>query len=125
MVGAGLLILADLVGEKKARPARGGLVVLAGSVLWTVTLVLRDREGAAFDNALAVDNFSLFFRFFFAGVAALVIMASLGFSKRFARHEGEYYALILLATSGMMLLSGARDLLAIFVALELTSISQT
>src|SRR3990170_5439108 len=110
MVGAGLIILADLVVEKKSRLAWGGLVVLGGSVLWTVTLVLRDREGAAFDNALAVDNFSLFFRFFFAGVAALVIMASLDFSKRFARHEGEYYALILLATSGMMLLAGARDL---------------
>src|SRR3990170_2621441 len=124
MVAAGLIILADLVVREKSRLAYGGLAALAGSVLWTVTLVLRDREGTAFDNALAVDNFSLFFRFFFAGVSALVILASLDFSKRFTPHEGEYYALILLATSGMMLLAGARDLIAIFVALELTSISQ-
>ena len=89
-----------------------------------MSLVLRDRQGTAFHGTLVVDNFSLFFTFLFLGVAALVILASIDYGQRFARYQGEYYALILLATSGMMLLAGGRDLIAIFVALELTSISQ-
>jgi NADH-quinone oxidoreductase subunit N len=52
-----------------------------------------------------------------------VILASADYVRRL-RHQGEFWALLLLATSGMMLLAGARDLILIFIALELTSISQ-
>jgi NADH-quinone oxidoreductase subunit N len=40
------------------------------------------------------------------------------------RHQTEYYALVLASAAGLMFLAGARDLIAIFVALELTSICQ-
>ena len=52
-------------------------------------------RGTAFDGMLVVDDFSLFFAFLFAGVAALVILASIEYSERFSRYQGEYYALIL------------------------------
>src|SRR6185369_14572442 len=42
---------------------------------------------------------------------------------RFTTHVGEYFALILLATVGMMFLVSSEDLLMIFVSLELTSLS--
>src|SRR3990172_1401093 len=58
-----------------------------------------------------------------SGIWGLVIIASAGYVRRL-RHQGEFWALLLLATSGMMLLAGARDLILIFIALELTSISQ-
>ncbi len=47
----------------------------------------------------------------------------LGLSVRFTRNPGEYVALVLLATTGMMLVAAARDLLIIFVALEMLSLS--
>jgi NADH-quinone oxidoreductase subunit N len=53
-----------------------------------------------------------------------VIVASLDYAERFGTHQAEFFALLLVATSGMMLLAGARDLVTIFVALELTSITQ-
>src|SRR4030066_48836 len=59
--------------------------------------------------------------------AGWVLLADLGLRERDRgrlRHQGEFWALLLLATSGMMLLAGARDLILIFIALELTSISQ-
>jgi NADH-quinone oxidoreductase subunit N len=131
MVSAGLIILADLAlregmptTRRGAILACGSLVGIVGAVAWAVSLVLRDRQGTAFHGSLVVDNFSLFFMFLFLGVAILVILASIDYGQRFARYQGEYYALILLATSGMMLLAGGRDLIAIFVALELTAISQ-
>jgi NADH-quinone oxidoreductase subunit N len=80
-------------------------------------------RGTAFDGMLVVDDFSLFFAFLFPGVALLVILASIEYSERFSRYQGEYYALILASTAGMMLMAATTDLIAIFIALELTSIS--
>jgi NADH-quinone oxidoreductase subunit N len=131
MVTGGLIILADLsfresmpTSRRGAFLAFGGLAGIVGAIAWAVSLILRDREGTAFSGSLVVDNFSLFFQFLFLGIAILVILASIDYGQRFGRYQGEYYALILLATGGMMLLAGGRDLIAIFVALELTSISQ-
>jgi len=131
LASGGLIILADLALREGMPAARRGVLLAFGSlagivasIAWAVSLILRDREGTAFDGSLVVDNFSLFFGFLFLGIAILVILASIDYGQRFRRHQGEYYGLILLATGGMMLLAGGRDLIAIFVALELTSISQ-
>ncbi|MBA7714933.1 NAD(P)H-quinone oxidoreductase subunit 2 [subsurface metagenome] len=72
---------------------------------------------------LAVDNFALFFKLIFLGVAFLVILASTDYVAKFARFQGEYYALILLSTLGMMLMAATAELISIYIALELTSIS--
>ncbi len=127
----GLIILADLALRQGMPAARRGAILaggslagIVGSIAWAVSLILRDREGTAFDGSLVVDNFSLFFGFLFLGIAILVILSSMDYGQRFGQHQGEYYGLILLATGGMMLLAGGRDLIALFVALELTAISQ-
>jgi len=59
----------------------------------------------------------------FLASAALVMLASTDYILKFDSFQGEYYALVLLATLGMMLISAATDLISIFVALELISIS--
>ena len=125
MVSAGLVLLADLVLRDKHRgwlPAVA-LSGLGAAVIWTVTLILRDREAVAFGGTYSLDTFSIYFKFLFIGVAGLVILASADYVKKL-EHQGEFWALLMLATSGMMLLAGARDLILIFVALELTSICQ-
>ncbi len=78
---------------------------------------------AIFNNMLAVDNFAIFFKLIFLGVAFLVILASVDYTSRFARFQGEYYALVLLSTLGMMLMAGAANLISLYISLELTSIS--
>jgi NADH-quinone oxidoreductase subunit N len=126
MVTAGLIILADLVLSRERAKWTAGFAVagLTGAGVWLVTLIARDREASFFSDSMALDNFSIFFMFLFIGVAAAVIIASLDYIERFGDHQSEFIALVLIATSGMMLLSGARDLVTIFVALELTSITQ-
>jgi len=54
-------------------------------------------------------------------LTALVLLLSI--KAEFSRNPGEYVAVVLLATAGMMLVTAARDLLIIFVALELLSLS--
>ncbi len=126
MVTAGIIIIADLMTPRDKKRALAGIAVggLAASAVWLVVLILRDRQASFFSDTMSLDNFSIFFTFMFIGVAGAVILASLDYTEKFGERQGEFFALILIATSGMMLLSGARDLIAIFVALELTSITQ-
>jgi NADH-quinone oxidoreductase subunit N len=125
LVWAGGLLLAGLA--LRDRDLRWlPFVALAGigaSAIWTGVLMARDQESAAFSGSYSFDNFSIFFTWIFLGVAGLVILASADFVRRL-RYQAEFWALLLTATAGMMLLAGARDLILIFVALELTSISQ-
>lgn len=125
MVTAGAILLVDLALRDRERAwlPFGALAGLAAAVIWTGVLMARDQEGIAFSGTYSLDAFSIFFKFIFIGVAGLVILASAGYVRKL-RYQGEFWSLLLLATSGMMLLAGARDLILIFVALELTSISQ-
>ncbi|MGB2693770.1 MAG: proton-conducting transporter membrane subunit, partial [Dehalococcoidia bacterium] len=131
MASAALLLLADLVvtnvsSGKRTRFNWQPFAVLGGltaSVIWAVVLILRDREAVVFSGTYSLDTFSIFFIFLFIGVAGLVVLASAEYVREL-RHQAEFWALLMIATSGMMLLAGSRDLILIFIALELTSISQ-
>jgi len=117
-----IVILLDLfINQKRVLVivSLSGLVI-AGGV--TVTM-WGGNFPAIFNNMLAVDNFALFFKILFLGIAFLVILASIDYVSKFARFQGEYYALVLLSTLGMMLMAATADLISIYISLELTSIS--
>lgn len=72
---------------------------------------------------IAVDGFRLFANWVFLIGAALSIVISLAYVDRQKLQAGEYYSLILFATIGMMFMASARDLMVIFLGLELMSIA--
>jgi len=116
------LFILDLVIQRKGWlvvVSIAGIVVSAGFAL----AMWGGSSQAIFSNMLAVDNFALFFKLLFLGIAALVILSSVDYVSKFARFQGEYYALVLLSTLGMMLMAAATELITIYIALELTSIS--
>jgi NADH-quinone oxidoreductase subunit N len=122
VVFAILVILLDLGVQRKAVLATvslAGLIIAGGFsvAMWG------GSYRPIFNNMLAVDNFALFFKVLFLGIAFLVILASADYVAKFSRFQGEYYALILLSTLGMMLMAASANLISIYVALELTSIS--
>jgi len=125
MVTAGAFLLAAVAARERDQRwfPFAALAGIGASVIWTGVLMARDQESIAFSGTYSLDTFSIFFKFLFLGVAGLVILASAEYVKRL-RYQAEFWALLLIATSGMMLLAGARDLILIFVALEMTSISQ-
>ena len=126
MLTAGIILIADLMTPREKKRALAGVAVagLTASALWLVVLIVRDRQASFFSDTMALDNFSIFFTFMFIGVSGAVILSSLDYTEKFDERQSEFFALILIATSGMMLLAGARDLVTIFVSLELTSITQ-
>ncbi len=74
-------------------------------------------------SMIAIDGFRLTVNFVLLGVTALAILYSVDYLEREGLQIGEYYALLLLASVGMMLMVAARDLVVLFLALELMSIA--
>ena len=74
-------------------------------------------------SMIAVDGFRLFANWIFLIAAALTILISFTYVHRQRLQAGEFYSLILLASAGMMFMSGARDLIVIFLGLEVMSIA--
>jgi NADH-quinone oxidoreductase subunit N len=70
-----------------------------------------------------VDSFSVFFHFLVAAVTAVVILTSYEYMQVQRIRAGEYYALVLFGAVGMSLMSSAVELVLIFIALEISSIS--
>ena len=71
---------------------------------------------------MAADNFALFFNIMACAIGLLTIFLSMGTAERDQLPTGEYYALMLFAIVGMMLMGAAKDLLVIFIALEIMSL---
>jgi len=117
-----VVILLDLVVKSKwwlAALSIAGIVVSAG---FAIAMWGGDAQ-SIFNNMLAVDKFAIFFKLLFLVIAALVILASTDYVSKLKRFQGEYYALVLISALGMMLMAATTELISIYIALELTSIS--
>ncbi len=70
-----------------------------------------------------LDRFALFFAMIFIMAAALTILTSIHYVRQTGIREGEFYALILFATVGMIVMAAANDLMVFFLGLETMSIA--
>lgn len=129
-VAAGIVLLWDAAAPRTSRRAFAALALLGCllSILWTIALIAQNRAGMAKDTAFSgsviLDRFALFFQFLSPAVTAFVVLASVDYLERMPDRAGEFFALLLAVTGGAMLLAAANDLIMIFIALELQSVSQ-
>lgn len=97
-----------------------GVIGLAGAGI--VVVALWNRNASSF-GVVSADNFGLFV----TGILVVVGVLSLAISgpgiERARLPQGEFYALMLFAVAGMMLMATASDLLVIFLALETLSLA--
>ncbi len=82
-----------------------------------------NRFYSYFDGSLILDNLSLFFSFILILTTFLIILLSMKYNTLQDMNYGEYYALLLFALSGMIIMVSSRDLIVIFLGLEVLSIS--
>jgi len=94
-------------------------LVAAGALLATGTGT--DQAVTFYNGQLVVDGMSLFFTIIFTSVATLVTIASYDYLAG-ESEQAEYYALVVLAATGMTLLASAGSLAVAFVSLELVSL---
>jgi NADH-quinone oxidoreductase subunit N len=124
VVGTGMLVLLlDLLPPHDSK-AHLGTLALAGLVAaLLVTMTRWGADGRAFRDMIVLDQLALFFHIAIAYAAALVILLSVDYLRRAGAESGEYYALVLFSTSGMLLLASAGDLIIVFLAVEVMSLS--
>src|SRR5260370_6497710 len=122
-VGAMLLLMIGVFrGGQASRGIEGGAILL---LLLTAVIVVWLPAGklVTFDGSFVVDGFARFLKLLaLAGSAAAIVMSSnyLAVEKR---GTFEYSILILLSTTGMMMLISAADLIALYLGLELMSLA--
>jgi NADH-quinone oxidoreductase subunit N len=97
-------------------------VIFSGICLWQLRPAA-DRSVIGFNGSLVVDPFFLFFAFIFLIATALVILLSVRYLQVEDENHGEYYALMLFATIGMMFMVSGYDLIVQFLGLETMAIS--
>ncbi len=81
-----------------------------------------DPGGKMWGGMFTTDGFALFFKMIILGSAFFTIGSSFGLVGRMSHHRGEYYALLLFSTIGMLFLVSAKELITLYVGLELTTI---
>ena len=96
------------------------LLGLAGAFVATVVLYVTGDQKTAFNQMVSSDYGSLYAYIIILSASFLGILLSPAYLKRLNLiHQGEYYALLLFATVGMMLLAAAASFLIVFVGFEL------
>ncbi|MGA2158313.1 MAG: NADH-quinone oxidoreductase subunit N [Dehalococcoidia bacterium] len=117
-----LIVIVDLFTSRKGvLPVLAVLGALA-SAFFTLGM-WGSTSTDAFSRMIAIDQFGLFFKLLILAAVVLVVLASNKYVLKFARFQGEYYAVLLLSSIGLMLLVSSINLITIFVSLELSSIS--
>lgn len=123
--GIVLLIALDAALLERAKPFMSGLAgaIFLGSVVPLLTLAFHDNHNRAlFGGAYVVDNFALIMKAVFLLSGYVVVLLSTNYMAEGDYWESEYYVMLLSSVLGMSVMSSARDLITIFVALELLSI---
>jgi NADH-quinone oxidoreductase subunit N len=123
LFGIVIMLLDPFVDEEKSQKTLG-LIGFAGTIAGLAsTWYMAQSPGPAFSKMVRVDSFSVFFHFLVIAIAAVVILTSFEYMAVQRIRAGEYYALILFGVVGMGLMSSAVELVLIFIALEISSIS--
>jgi NADH-quinone oxidoreductase subunit N len=122
-----VVLLVDLLVDETRKhlvTQLAGIGVLA-SFIPIVTLAASGITGhprVMFGGAYVVDVFSLVFKALFLGIGYVVLLMGTNYIEEGDYHEGEYAFLLLCSLLGMVVIASSRDLISIFIALELLSV---
>ena len=121
--GIAIMLVDPLLDDKKNHRLLGTLALIGSLAAMGATLYQAQYPGLAFWNMAQVDAFSIFFHFLITAITAVVVLTSFEYMDVQKIRAGEYYGLILFGAVGMCLMSSAVELVLIFIALEISSIS--
>jgi NADH-quinone oxidoreductase subunit N len=118
-----IMFVDPLLDEERNQKPLGTIALIGGLAAFLSTFVMANHPGPAFSGMVRVDSFSVFFHILIIAITVVVILSSYEYMAVQRIRAGEYYGLILFGTVGMCLMSSAIELVLIFIALEISSIS--
>ena len=119
-----LITIVDIIWDdrsKQTMPTLAGIGLLA-TLVPILTLAVDGTERSMYGGAYVVDDFSLVLKALFLISGYIVVLMSVDYIREGDYYENEYYTLMLTSLLGMVMMSSSRDLVSVFVALELLSI---
>lgn len=99
------------------------IVIIGLMVVMGVTLATLGGNGGAFNGMIARDGMASFFNLLLTIVTLLAVLMSRDYLSGSRLRHGEYYALLLITSCGMMFLASATDLVTLFLGIETMSIT--
>ncbi len=118
-----LIMLFDLVlPRQESRRSLGYLAAWGVFAIFLYTFTQYGMSATVYKGLFIVDNFAVFFKQIFLISTLLLLLFSFDYVQDLSRNQGEFYALMLFAVAGMMIMASANDLLTIFVGLELMTV---
>jgi NADH-quinone oxidoreductase subunit N len=118
-----VMMLEPLIDESKSQKLLAGIAFVGALAALASVWFMAQNPGQGLWNMVQVDGFSIFFHVLIIGIVAVSILSSYEYMGVQRIRAGEYYALILFGAVGMALMSSAIELVLIFIALEISSIS--
>ena len=122
-VTAMFLLMIEVFADKKSRGHMGYIALGGAALAGALTLKLSGITLSTFAGLYVVDSFSTFFKFIFMISAGFTALISVKYASDEGIDHGEYYATILFATVGMCVMASGRDLITIFMGVEVMSIA--
>ena len=119
LVGTALVVLALGLWETRAQ-ALCPAVAAAGLLFASSAVLMLPAQASLYNGMLVITPLVSLFKIICLALAFFTVILA---RKLGSRHHGEYLALLLLATVGLMLLVGSEELLVVFIGLELTGLS--
>lgn len=118
-----VVVVIGLLVPKNSRYGLGHLVSFGLAGILAMTFTMYGTNQLTLGNMFIVDDYALFFKQLFLVAAILVSMASVQYVKKMEHYYSEFYALLVFATLGMMILASAGDLITLYLGLELMTIT--
>src|SRR5579862_5208532 len=118
-----MLIDASLPPGWQRRPLGWVAAIGTTAALWSSLWQLNLPTGTAFYGTVETSPFTVFFHVLICGIVLVALLLSLDSLPEDSHHQGEYYALVTFGAVGMCLMTSAVELLVVFIALEISSIS--
>jgi NADH-quinone oxidoreductase subunit N len=118
-----MLIDASLPVGVLRRPLGWVAALGTTAALWSSLWQLSIPAGTGFYGTVETSPFTVFFHVLICGIVLVTLLLSLDTLPENSHHQGEYYALMVFGAVGMCLLTSAVELLVVFIALEISSIS--
>jgi NADH-quinone oxidoreductase subunit N len=108
---------------EKSEQSIAWLSVIVLLITGIYSLISVENTGVTMQGMLATGGIVNIFWFIFNVSAAIVCLLSIDYIKKYGSNFGEYYIIIQTSVLGMMLIAGSKDLIMIFLGLEIMSIA--
>jgi NADH-quinone oxidoreductase subunit N len=124
LTGVAVMLLDAALPQRWARRPLGWVAAIGTTLaLWASLWQLSLPMGTGFSGTVETSAFTVFFHVLICGIVLVALLLSMDTLPEKSHHQGEFYALVVFGSVGMCLLTGAVELLLVFIALEISSIA--